>query len=262
MAQVSSIARPNGQLPPGVYWRRRILVLVVIALLIFGLTRIFGGGGGDSDATPGAGGTSATSPPPSTAPSTVPTTQAPKQRKRKEVEVGVTVPITSAPCDVAKVGVSPAVGPRTYAGGAVPLRLRFSTTATTACTLRVKSPDLLVAVADDSGTVWDSRTCSPIGTRTIDLQPTWTTMIDVQWDGRKSSTDCARPSGFVPVGSYVVKAAMLGGQPDSKPFALAQRPAPRPVPTPTTVPTSTNKPKSTAKPKSRPTVKPRKSTKR
>lgn len=238
--------RPSGRSSRAVYWRRRIVLLLVLALLVVGSARVLRGGAHSADAAAPAGATTAAAARPTATPSTP--APSPKQRKARVAHVSVRLPVAASSCDPTNLEVAPSVSTGAYAAGIVTLRLAVSSTATSPCTAELSSR-LVLAVADEDGTLWDSR-CTPVPTRKVEVQPTWSSTFDVPWSGRRSGKDCDTPGSFLLPGTYRVQAAMLGGEPAEATFTLRQRPAPKPNPIQKPAPA-----KATAKPTAEATAK-------
>lgn len=237
---MSSIARPTGHLPKGVYWRRRFVLIAIVLLIIWGVTRLLPGG--DGDPTGAAGDSPSTSAPtsdptpePTATPSTAETTKPPERKRSKKV---VTVPVTleaaTGTCQIDEVRVEPSVGSGAYTESAVPIVLAFSTTGEKACSLDLGSARLLVGVATEDSSVWDTRTCKvdPAPSK-IQLDPSWSTRTVLTWSGRRAGEECKGGASFAPAGDYTVRAALIGGEPQQSSFALSERPKPKPAPKPT-----------------------------
>lgn len=221
---MSTVVRPSGPLPPRVYWTRRVLFVVVLALLLWGLVRCAGG----SDAR------QALDPGPSL---TVPTSggQTPddersrRQRRAALPPAGVRTvsagfaPATQ-PCDPASVRVAPEVSGEARAGDPVPVQLRLSTASDAACTLQLDSGSMLVAVTSADEQVWSTARCTQAAPeRSLVVQPRWSTLVEVIWSGGES---CATGEGVVPPGRYTVQAALVEGEPAASDFEVEAPPPP------------------------------------
>lgn len=238
---MSSIARPTGRHPQRVYWRRRLVLIAAVALIIWGVTKVLPGGDdsdpksapGESPSTsaPSSEPTSATTPKPSTTPTTRPPE---RKRSKKVVTIAVTLAAATKSCKVDKVRVRPSVRDGAYAKSAVPIALEFSTTEKKACNLDLGSSRLLVGVATDDSSVWDTRTCKvdPAPSK-IQLDPTWSTRTVLTWSGRRAGEKCKDGTSFARVGAYTVRAALIGGEPQQSTFRLSERPKPKAAPKPT-----------------------------
>ncbi|MGI8522627.1 MAG: hypothetical protein ACR2K3_04860 [Nocardioides sp.] len=237
---MSTIVRPAGNRPGGVYWRRRLFLLALVLLLLWAARHFTGGD--DPGASAPASGTAGTSPATTTAtPAASPSggngTRAggdlPSRGKRRS-PVTVALGQSYGGCNTDQVMVRPAVPDGSYAGEPVPVELTMSTTAKMACTLDLSSSRLLVAIVgnDDDATVWESNTCpDALPTSTVQLDPTWSTVVAMTWSGRESGARCRTDAPLVDPGAYTVKAAMLGGGAAESDVTLTTRPAPDPKPT-------------------------------
>ncbi|MFD1824951.1 hypothetical protein [Mumia zhuanghuii] len=249
---MSSVMRPSGKLPPGVYWRRRIVVAVVVLLVVWLVSRVVGGGD-DADAKAPKSPASPSATPSGPAPTTPPPT--PRSRKAKDVEVGVRLGTVSGSCAPASVQVVPSVAAGTLAGRAIPVTLRVVTSAKEPCTVRIDPTTFVLEVRDSDGQVWDTQTCDRIRGLTVDVHPTWATVVDVPWSGRADGDGCDKEGAFVKPGAYEAKAALLGGEPAIGEFTLAAPPTPTPTPTPTPPPTTKpTAPAATGKPSTSPST--------
>jgi len=247
--------RPSGKLPPGVYWRRRAFVVLVVVLLVWLGSRVIGGGDDDADARAPESTPSAT--PTGSAPP--PTAAAPRNRKARDVEVGVRLGAVTGPCAPESVQVVPSVAAGTLAGRAIPVTLRVVTSAEKPCTVRIDPTTFVLAVTDSGGKVWDTQTCDRVDGRTVDVHPTWATVVDVSWSGRADGDDCDKEGPFAKPGSYEAKAALLGGEAAIGEFTLAAPPTTAPPTTPPATPGPTPgapAPTGTAKPTTKPDASP------
>ncbi|MBW9209480.1 hypothetical protein KV100_07415 [Mumia sp. zg.B21] len=231
---MSSVMRPSGKLPPGVYWRRRLVVLTAVLLLGWLALRVIGGGddqkaGGEPPATSTS--VARTEPSATTAP-----TRAHKPRKAKDVAVDVRLAAVDGVCPPETVFVTPSVVEGARAGGTVPVTLRVSSTATKPCTVRIDPSTFVLSVKSKDTTVWDTQACGEIQGRTVDVHPTWATVIDVTWDGRANADTCDEEGAFAKPAPYSAYAAILGGEPAVARFTLVAPPTPTPTPAPTTSP--------------------------
>ena len=176
---MSTIRKPVGPQPSGVYWRRRLLAVLglvaIITIIVLILVR------------PGSGGTPAASSTPSASdatvaePSTAPTPAA----------------VEGAPCDPAVVSVNAAIDTNSYAAGQLP-QLSFSITNTsgTSCSFNVGTTQQTFVITSGEEQYWSSKDCEtgPIDSDLL-LEPnTPVTSAAIPWDRTR---DQGRPSGYV-----------------------------------------------------------------
>lgn len=183
-------------------------------------------------------------------PSAIPTKAAPVAAP---VDGKIAVSLTSgtAPCEPEKVRVTPSVKSGQYAGAEVAVSMSVSTTQKNPCILNAKTADLLVVISANKSPVWDSSVCkSALLAEPVAVSPRWSTVAAATWTGRGSGKNCSAKQGFTSSGTYVIKAATLGGEPGQATFRLVAKPKPKPIPRPTATATPTKKPsdKATAKP--------------
>lgn len=231
---MNGIVRPKGHAPVGIYWRRRLVLVAVVLLAAAGVTKLVGGGdepdAAASSASTGETGGSRDSGDRKGAGDD-------RDRKRKpragrddpDVRSGTTnvrVRMASAkPCDPARVTVSPSLLPDTYAGDDIPLRLGFGTGGDQPCVLSLTEHTPLISVSADGKTVWSSQKCSDLfDTRTVRVEPDWTTYVDARWSGRASGSSCGSKADFAEPGDYTVQAALLGGEPSKATITLEKAP--------------------------------------
>lgn len=227
-------------------------MLVVVVLVVVGLVRLLTGG---DDPAPTAAQPAASSTP-SAVPTAEPTAEPTRKvRTRRMVDVDVDLASSGGACAADAVGVQPAVPGGAYADGPVPVRLAFTTTSTRACTLDLADVDLIVDVANDDGvSLWSTQVCpDAVPQRSVQLDPTWSTSVDLTWSGRRGGDDCADTERFLPAKTYEVRAAVLGGEPGTAEAVLRTRPKPTPTPSPKPSATPSASPSTSATPTPTPT---------
>jgi hypothetical protein len=189
--------------------------LAAVILLAWVSLQIFGGGERKADK------------PATTAKSlvtAVPTTPAPVRNG----EVTVNLASGTGACDPEKVLITPSVKSGQYVGGAVRVTMSVSTTQKDPCVLDAKAADLLVVISANKAPVWDSSVCkSALLTGPVSVTPTWATVVETTWTGRGSGKNCSVKEGFASPGSYVLKAATLGGEIGQTSFSLRNKPKPK-----------------------------------
>jgi hypothetical protein len=206
---------------PAVYRRRRILVLgiavAVVALLVWGISSLFGGG--DQPAGP----TKHTE--------AAPTTQA--SPTATAGTLNVQLERSAKTCDPESIRITPAVDPGQFAGSSVKVQLAINTASGKPCTFEAEDADLLVKISQGDTVVYDSSLCQePFLVEHVELSPEWATLVDTTWTGRPSGASCSSRMGYASSGTYVLKIGVLGGEPGKTRFVLAPKPKPKPSPSP------------------------------
>jgi hypothetical protein len=194
---VSSLANPVGPLPDGVYWRRRLVVLGVAALLVIGLVWACSPEG---DQTPTS--TPATATPSTSAPATTsepaPTTAAPTTARASSTPGG--------PCVEDDIEVTATVADAQYpVGGPVPIRFVVRSTADDPCTRDVGAAENTVTIRSEDRRIWSSDDCTPGGDPDVrTLSPDEPYAVTVTWQGDVSRPGCESPRPQAPPGDYSV----------------------------------------------------------
>jgi len=241
-------------------------VLAVVALLVFGVTQLFGGSSQPPRPTaapvaaPSSGLTPSTAATPATRPAAVVTSRAGKHRhKKRHVQVPLAVP--TGPCQNGDVAVSPSVR-RAYAGQHVTITLDLTTLTSPACTWEVSPDTVVVELTSGSDRIWSSQDCpTAIGQHSVIVRKDHVTKVPIVWKARRSGSGCPQSTLWAQPGWYHVKAAAFGGGPADQQFHLLSPPRPTVFRTPkphkrpkaaaspaSATPSSTASPSSTATP--------------
>lgn len=210
------VLRPVGPLPPGAYWLRRLLVLLVVAGVGLGAWWLFNRDGGDAD--PAGATTDSTSATGSASPSVSPTqsttTKAPKKTKSPSA--------TARPCAEQEIEVTVVTDAPIYPAGELPkFTLAVKNVGTSPCSQDVGSSALELRVSSGGSKIWSSDDCNPSGeSRIKDLKPGERFLQTVPWDRLESAPGCPTPQEEAPPGDYQVLARDLEQFSEPVPFAL------------------------------------------
>ncbi|WP_193606663.1 hypothetical protein [Nocardioides lijunqiniae] len=214
----------RGPLPASVYWRRRLVVLSVAAVLVLAFARLLGGGSdGSSDdgaVTPAAAEQSSSAP--SGTPSSTP---------RRTPRPTPTAPTTSAApvlaepegrCEDSDIRVTPSVT-GAVEGSDVVLSLDLRTLTAEACTWRVSPTSLTLRIRSGKDPIWSSAQCpKAIPVTDVVVRRAAGTVLPVTWKGQRSDEDCSRLAAWADPGFYLVAAAALGGEPTEVQFEMTK----------------------------------------
>lgn len=207
------VLRPRGPLAAGTYWRRRLLLGLVLLVVLVLLTRACGG---DTTATSSA--TPSPTPVPSTTPS-VAASVAPSVAPTVEPSPGPTPTPSVSPsaaeavaqCQPADIQINLAVRGESYpAGSPVPFTISVATRGSAPCRLDIGSSSVQVVVLSGGDRIWARQDCDANGKATVTAAPGAPVAADVTWQGRRSAPGC--PSGGVAAraGSYRTVVTVLG----------------------------------------------------
>ena len=214
----------RGPLPAGVYWRRRLLLLSVATVLVFGFARVLGGASDGSSADVGVA-QQAAAQPSSTAPSTSPSpTRKPGKGNRPSATPTIPVPpplaVPDGPCDETDLAITPAAVDA-VAGRDVVILLELRTIIDPACTWRVSSADLSVKLTSGDDDIWSSQQCpSVVPVKDVVVRSAEPTTVALVWNAKRSDEDCSRITDWALPGDYHAIAAALGGEPTDVQFTL------------------------------------------
>jgi hypothetical protein len=181
---VSTVLRPVGPLPPGVYWRRRaLLLLALIVIIIVIAVSCSGGGGGKPTANPNPRPTASTTP-------------------------------TAGPCAPTALKLTLSTDATTYAVGATPTFIgAFTNTSATTCKLTL-SPANETWTVTSGPTVWTNAHCQRSQlAHTKTIRPGGSRTVSFQWDGKTlvTTTGCT-PGNQAQPGVYTLLATLDGLQ--------------------------------------------------
>ena len=210
---------PVGDLPAAVYWRRRLVVLVVLLGLLAGAGWLVATLARGSDTTAEDDAASSAGPPPTpglerVVPSLagvrtpeVPGAALSDERPTPEAPAA---PTPGSPCtdDVIELVVqAPEVVP---AGSKPTLEVVVRNVGTAPCVRSVDQELLeILLLGPDGGRVWGSNDCFPEESdRSVTLRPGGTVTLSLVWGGLTSAPGCAGERVVPPAGDYVLRARL------------------------------------------------------
>jgi hypothetical protein len=204
---MSSFRHPVGPERPGVYWRRRALVLgVVLLVVVVVLLIVVGRGNGAPAAGPSSAPTadtaaSPTADRPAAGPSASPT---PSAAARKD----------GAPCAAEQITLTPVVDKSVYGATDDPkVAMTIENTGSNSCHMDLGSSQQVLTITSGTEQYWSSKDCQTGGTNqdvTLKAGQELTTPA-ITWDRTRSSTttcDVARPAVTAGGASYHLQVAV------------------------------------------------------
>ncbi|WP_454049748.1 hypothetical protein [Cellulomonas sp. Marseille-Q8402] len=195
------VLRPEGSLPPRVYWIRRTVVLVVAAavvvLLVLGVRALLPSGDEDGDAAP---------------PPTTSETPAPED---EDTSTGTPA------CDPASLSVALAADATTYPAGALPtFTLTLTNTGDAACLVDAGEAQRQILVTSGSDRIWASTDCAAADPLQLLLAPDQADERQVQWDRVRSAEGCATGQAEALPGTYQAVLTLAGVSTEPVVFGL------------------------------------------
>ena len=227
MRRVSTLLHPRGPLPPGVYWVRRLLALLVVVALLLGVRwvfqRTFGGSGTpDSSGTPSASTTPSTSVSGTPSKTASPSTSATSAKPSTSATTSASPSTTAVPlCANDDIAVTAPTDAASYPVGSTPrLRMRIQNTSSKPCRRDIGAAQNELVITSGSTRVWSSDDCNPGGAAQVQtIQPGQSYSVTVTWLGKLSKKGCPADQPEAQAGSY--KLVGRNGDVDSKPASFA-----------------------------------------
>jgi len=186
-----------GPLAAGVYWRRRLFVLVGFVLLVIGVWTAFSGASPSSDAKTATHPSSTPSTSGILTPTIEPSTASPSPSRHTSVPSAP--PPTGKLCIDAELSLTPSATPNPAKVGA-PTALTFviRNISGRTCDRDVGGLPQELRIMQGETLIWSSDHCRPTGTSFVrTFKPGESVKADVVWDGRKTVRDgkveCANP---------------------------------------------------------------------
>jgi hypothetical protein len=223
-------AMTRGPLPARVYWVRRLIVLGVALLLVFGIARLLGGGSDASSGSDRATQVAADASPDASTPQSgtrapLPSGSPNRPGKGKgKAGRASEQPALAEPegtCADEDVAVTPEIE-GAVAGRDVTIVLQLRTLESEACTWRVSHDSLTVKITSGKDDIWSSLECPrAIPVRDVVVRKAVTTNVGITWNQAKRSGEaCTLRTEWAEAGWYHVTAAALGGEPSDLQFEL------------------------------------------
>ncbi|QWC86110.1 hypothetical protein KLP28_05175 [Nocardioidaceae bacterium] len=249
---MSSLTSPRGRLPSRVYWVRRgvafVVVALVSALVVLGLTALLGTDSGGPVAArqvageptggpqgPGAAPTATPAPSPGATSSATTAPQTRKERRearraaRREAaqaEAAAALPPTpQGACEPRAVRISSRVQDA-FAATDIEVPLDVVTLGAEPCSWTFSASTVALDITSGDDRVWTSVQCpGQLPEEELVLVPGRTSQVTFTWNSRRSDVDCSRAADFAYPGWYHVLVAAEGGEPWDQQFELTLAPA-------------------------------------
>lgn len=203
---------PVGDLAPSVYWRRRVLLVAALVLVILSGYALLTGGsstpsGAPTDGTStSVGGSSSSSGSSASTPTSASSTPSVSRTSSTPAEV--------IACSKSQLAISAATDAKSYPVGAKPeLSLVVKNRGPRPCIADLADRQIELRVYAGSARVWGSHDCQIApGTSPATLPVGQPISRQIQWSGLSSQVACAGVRQRVPAGTYTVYAYLSGQQ--------------------------------------------------
>lgn len=207
---MSTLLRPTGPRPAGVYWWRRLLVLLVVLALALGVRWLLTGR--SADGTPVSAPTDSPSASPTTSPTRTPSPTA-STTKKPSKSPSATRSASSSPsatatgtpaCTDSQITVTASTDAASYPVGSTPrLRMKIENTSSTACKRDIGAAQNELIITSGTAHVWSSDDCNPGGTPQVEtIAPGQSFSVSVTWLGRLSQPGCPANEPAAKAGNY------------------------------------------------------------
>jgi cytoskeletal protein RodZ len=195
------VLRPVGDLPPSVYWVRRLVVLAVLVLVVLVVWWLWPGGGDNTSPTGSDQPTSL----PTASPTPTPTpTPSPTESRTKQSSTPTDEPL----CPDSAIEVTVRTNAKSYPANALPdITLSVTNVSDESCSRDVGQASNELQITSGGAQVWSSDDCSPGGGADFQtLAPGDSWAQTVTWPKVQSSEGCPSPAESVSAGTYQVLA--------------------------------------------------------
>lgn len=191
---------PAGPQPPGVYWFRRALVLLVLLAFLLGVRWLLTGRPAGTPVASPTSSSSPSTPAPSASRTPTPT---PTSASASPSTASPTATGTQA-CTKAQIAVASFTDAASYPVGSTPhLRMRILNVSTTACTRDIGAAQNELVITSGTVRVWSSDDCNPGGTpQVVTMAPGQSYSVSVTWLGRLSQKGCPTNQPMATKGTY------------------------------------------------------------
>ncbi|MFT4287798.1 hypothetical protein [Nocardioides sp.] len=217
----------RGRLPASVYWRRRLVLLTIVLLLVAGAIRLFGGSGNEAaeKGAPVSATTRATYGP--SAPTQSATVvETPVDSPVATPEATPTAPATSelpAPtgkCSDDDVIIAPSV-PDPQATKPVLVNLTLRTEIANSCLWQISPESVQLRITSGKDRIWSTIDCATaVPDQVLVLRRETDTTVGIKWNARRSDEECSKHTAWALPGFYHVTVSPLGGEPTDLQFEL------------------------------------------
>ena len=223
---------PVGNRPPSVYWRRRIMVIGSVVLLLVLLVLTVRAVTGNDDGTPVADGSSGSTTSPSATPGTSSSVGSTSPKPSSSSASSSASSSKSSPpasstapparCAARDLAVQAVVAQKSYKVGAQPVvELQVTNTGAKPCVQDLADRQVVLMVYNGESRVWGSHDCDiQAGTAVRTLLVDSPVRVSITWSGRTSQAGCKGTRQRVGAGTYTLYAELSGRRGKATQFAI------------------------------------------
>ena len=215
---------PRGPLPPGVYWVRRVVAVLVIIAVVLAARWAYHRVRSTPSASPTASPTASVTTTPTASHSATPTVSHSATPTASHSPSPSPSASTLRSCANSDIRVTASTDAATYVVGSTPkLRMRIQNVSSTPCRRDLGAAANELLITSGTAHVWSSDDCNPSSTSDIQtMPPDQSFSVSVTWLGRLSAKGCPANEPYAQPGSY--KLVGRNGSVSSTPaiFALTQ----------------------------------------
>lgn len=219
---MTSMTRPRGPLPARVYWVRRAVVLGVVFVLVFGVTRLFAGGSEEPTASQVSGESTSSEPGERSQDGSEAKESGKKAKKNKKAKKPKkTLAAPDGPCAPTEVSVGSTLRKAPAGGPQIPIPLEINTDRE-ACTFVVSQRTVALKITSGDDLIWSSQHCGKVlGSHDVVVRRAKPATVTVNWNGLWSSAGCPTDEKkWAMPGGYHAVSAPFGGEPVDQYFEL------------------------------------------
>ena len=210
---------PVGSQPPSVYWRRRLMLLGSIGLLLVLMILTVKIATSDGSEPAQAGGGASTTPPAQTTPASHTSHSSSPANTQQSSSSGTSSSASTRsssaapePCVAKDLQVAAVSSKPNFSVGDEPvLELQVTNTGDAPCVQDLADPQVELKVYNGESRVWGSHDCQiEPGTNLMTLAVGQPVRVSVTWSGLSSQPHCAGTRQRVGAGTYTLYAALSG----------------------------------------------------
>jgi hypothetical protein len=202
---------PVGSKPPAVYWRRRVVLMIAVVLVVISIYVFLARG----SSRPGASAL-----PPAGTPSTSAANHPARTSAPATPRPSTTSGSTGCPGGTLKLAAATAA-PSFKLGSQPGLALQVTNTGSKSCVADLSDTQIELLVYNGESRVWGSHDCQIApGTQLMTLNPRQAVRRSITWTGLSSQPHCAGTRQLVGAGTYTLHAKLSGVEGAPATFSL------------------------------------------